>query len=92
MIGKLLKVAATATLVATAVHAYREGQTHGTYHCIPFDFRFPTVDRVRERLWNPDDPRVITPTIFGAGWSVNLYQAGRQMGLIQDQENDGTPV
>ena len=92
MIGNILKAAAAAAFVATAVHAYREGKTQGNYYGIPFDFRAPTVDRARERLWNPDDPRVITPPVFGVGWSINLYQAGLQMGLIQDQEDDGTPA
>ncbi len=88
MIGKFVKVAATAVFVATAVHAYREGETHGDYYGIPFDFRMPTVDRIRERVWNPDDYRVITPTAFGVGWCINLYQAGCQMGFIQDQQQD----
>ena len=89
MLGKILKVAIVAVFAATAVHAYRERKSHGSYYGIPFDFRIPTVDRVQQRMWNPNDPRVITPTVFGAGWSINLYQAGRDMGLIQsDQPGD----
>ena len=39
---------------------------------VPYEFRPPTLARVRERWWNPDDPRVLTPHVFGVGWSVNL--------------------
>ena len=83
MIGKILKTAVAAAFVATAIHAYRERKTHGDFHGIPFEFRAPTVERARERLWNPDDSRVLTPPVFGAGWSINLYQAARDMGLIR---------
>ena len=44
---------------------------------LPYEFRPPTVERVRERWWNPDDPRVLTPHVFGVGWSVNLARLVR---------------
>ena len=91
MIGKILKVTIAAAVAATAVHAYRERKSHGSYYGIPFDFRVPTIGRIRQRMWNPDDPRVITPTAFGAGWSINFYQAGCDIGLIKsDQRGDQT--
>jgi len=31
------------------------------------------VARHRLRYWNPDDPRLFTPKVFGAGWTVNAY-------------------
>ena len=88
MIGKILNAAVVAVVVATTIHAYRERKTHGDFHSIPFDFRAPTIDRVRERLWNPDDSRVLTPPVFGVGWSINLYQAARDMGLIDAAESE----
>ena len=92
MIGKVIKVAATAVFVATAVYAYREKKSHGVFYGIPFDYRVPTPERIRERLWNPDDPRVLTPMVFGAGWSINFYQAGVDMGLIEPPVGgDGHP-
>ncbi len=92
MISKLLKVAASAALVATAIHAYREQKSHGEFYGIPFDYRAPSLEKLKERVWNPDDPRVVTPPVFGAGWSINFYQAGRQMGLIQPPEDETGPV
>lgn len=46
---------------------------------VPYDFRVPTLARVRERWWNPDDERIFTPREFGIGWSINLYQLRRQV-------------
>ena len=39
---------------------------------IPYDLRFPTLSRVKERMWNREDPRIITPRVYGAGWTVNF--------------------
>ena len=44
----------------------------------PYDFRPPTLERVRRRWWNPEDPRLLTERAFGLGWAVNLARlAGR---------------
>ncbi len=45
---------------------------HGKIVGIPYDFRRPTPGRVKERIWNPGDPRIFTPRVFGIGWAVNL--------------------
>lgn len=47
---------------------------------VPYDFRRPTLDRLRERLWAPEDPHVMTPQVFGVGWTVNF---GRVMALLR---------
>ena len=39
---------------------------------IPYDFRPPTIERLRSRWWNPADPRLFTPRAFGVGWDVNF--------------------
>jgi hypothetical protein len=46
---------------------------HGTLaDWIPYDLRLPTVSRVLNRVWAPDDPRVLVSTPFGVGWTINL--------------------
>ncbi len=51
---------------------------HGTVGgVVPYDFRPPTFERLRDALWNPSDPRLFVPTVFGVGWSINLAQLGR---------------
>ncbi len=50
---------------------------------LPYDWRKPTVERVKSRWWNPNDQRVFTPKAFGWGYDVNLYEVGRRMKLIR---------
>jgi hypothetical protein len=40
---------------------------------VPYDFRLPTAERVREAYWNPDEPRIFTDRVLGIGWAINLY-------------------
>ena len=46
---------------------------HGTLYGIPYDFRWPTVERLRETFWNKNTARVLVPHAFGMGWSINFY-------------------
>jgi hypothetical protein len=48
---------------------------------VPYDFRFPSIDRIRERLWDPDGA-LVSPQVFGVGWTVNL---GRLSKLLKEQ-------
>lgn len=45
----------------------------GQLGAIPYDFRMPTPERIRAKVWNKDTSRVIMPHIFGVGWSLNFY-------------------
>ena len=45
----------------------------GEFLGAPYDWRRPTAERARSRLWNEDDPRLFPPKIFGWGWTVNFY-------------------
>ncbi len=42
---------------------------------VPYDFRPPTWQRLRDAYWNPSDERLFLPRPLGVGWAVNLYQA-----------------
>ncbi|MFI5266284.1 MAG: DUF5808 domain-containing protein [Chloroflexota bacterium] len=41
---------------------------------IPYDFRKPTLRRIANAVWAPDNPRLFTDTALGVGWSLNLAQ------------------
>jgi hypothetical protein len=47
-------------------------EKYGKILGVPYDFRIPTPSRIKERMWNPEDPRVFTPRVFGAGWDINF--------------------
>lgn len=56
------------------VRAPRHRTWEGVVFGVPYDFRVPTLERLRQRCWNANDPRIFTPHVFGVGWSVNVYQ------------------
>jgi hypothetical protein len=45
---------------------------HGRLLGVPYDFRLPTMAKVRERLWSPANPNLLVPHAFGMGWTLNL--------------------
>lgn len=45
---------------------------YGKVAGIPYDFRAPTWERARQRMWNKDDKRVFTPKSWGIGWTLNF--------------------
>ena len=52
---------------------------HGRlFGAVPYDLRLPTPERARAALWDPANPRVLVPTLFGIGWSPNLAALSRQ--------------
>ena len=50
----------------------------GTFLGVPYDWRRPTVARVKSRWWNPDEPRLFTPKSFGWGYDINLARLLRR--------------
>ncbi len=81
---KILKKFRTVTgllSLAALVYAINSRRSHGTFFGVPFEFRFPTINRIRERWWNREDGRLLTPHVFGVGWSVNLSEASRRLGI-----------
>lgn len=44
----------------------------GSFLGIPYDWTRPTVGRVRQELWNPEDRRILVPKAFGWGYGINF--------------------
>ncbi len=79
--------------VATVAYAVRNKRSHGTFMRVPrvpFEFRVPTVERVRDRWWNPEDESILTPHVFGVGRSLNPYQIGKRLGLLKPDDADSS--
>jgi len=55
---------------------------HGKLGLIPYDFRLPTIERLKESCWNPDDGRIFTPGVWGIGWAINLFTLLEKMRII----------
>lgn len=50
----------------------------GTFLGVPYDWRKPTKDRFKQRMWNEDDPRWLTPRAYGWGYDLNLRRIFRK--------------
>ena len=61
-----------------------ERQWHGKIAgFIPYDFRIPTMERIKESYWNPYERRVLMPEVFGIGWAINFYTLLENLGVIK---------
>jgi len=49
---------------------------------VPYDFRWPTLERLREAYWNPDEPRIFTDRVLGVGWAINFYSLLRGLNAL----------
>jgi hypothetical protein len=54
-------------------------EQEGRFLGLPYDFRKPTWRRIQERVWNPRDPHIFTPKVFGWGFTINLYEVVRRV-------------
>ena len=88
-----LVVAAVATeLAKPAPERTWQGNVFGI---VPYDFRPPTWERIRDAYWNPESDRLFSDRVFGVGWALNLYRAKTILeeafrGLMGTQE--ATPI
>lgn len=48
---------------------------------MPYDWRKPTWDRVKERQWNADEHRLFVPKVYGWGYDLNVGEALRRLGI-----------
>ena len=46
---------------------------YGKIAGIPYDFRIPTIERIRAAYWNKDTSKIFLPQAFGIGWAINMY-------------------
>ncbi|MGH2388878.1 MAG: DUF5808 domain-containing protein [Chloroflexota bacterium] len=55
----------------------------GRFLGMPYDWRMPDTTRIKQRSWNPNDRRILTPKVFGWGYGINFYEVCRRLGLIR---------
>jgi hypothetical protein len=90
---ELMRLIRTLAWMAFAAAIYQElkkppeartwnGKVAGT---VPYDFRLPTLDRLRDAYWNPDSEQLFSERVFGVGWAVNIPVAARKLSEIVSQ-------
>ncbi len=66
-----------AALIAAVYQELRKPPEERTWHgkvggIVPYDFRLPTLERVKAAYWDPSSDRIFTERVLGVGWAVNL--------------------
>ncbi|HEX2221016.1 MAG TPA: hypothetical protein VHK06_00660 [Candidatus Limnocylindria bacterium] len=76
-------IAAALGAVWTELRKPPEQRTwHGRlFGVIPYDFRLPSLGRLREAYWNPSSNRLFTDRPLGVGWAINLPVLLRRTGV-----------
>ncbi|GAB3095613.1 DUF5808 domain-containing protein [Isoptericola nanjingensis] len=84
---QLIMVGLVVAAVTKELQKDKEDRTwHGTVAgFVPYEFRVPTVERVRERVWDPQGEHILSPHVFGVGWTVNI---GRIVELVRRKVDD----
>jgi hypothetical protein len=76
------------TLVAAALlrelsRPPAERRWHGRVLAIvPYDFRPPTLERVKNEFWNTKSDELLTPRSFGVGWGINFGGIAKRLDLV----------
>jgi hypothetical protein len=84
--ARLLQAAAITIALAAVCQELEkpreERHWNGKVSFIPYDFRFPTIERFKERCWNPESGRIFTPEVWGVGWGINFHALLEKMRII----------
>lgn len=59
-----------------------EREWHGNVGFIPYDFRMPTIERIKEGYWNTESDKIFSAEVWGIGWAINIYALLEKMRII----------
>ena len=87
---KLIRALAWIAFAAALYQELRKPSEARTWNgkvagAVPYDFRLPTLDRLREAYWNPESEQLFSERVFGVGWAVNIPVAARKISEIVSQ-------
>jgi|SRR5919109_4728440 hypothetical protein len=77
---RLVRFTAFALVAAAVATELAKPASERTWHgkvggVVPYDFRPPTWQKIRDAYWNPESDHLFSDRVFGVGWAVNLYKA-----------------
>lgn len=78
---------AAVAFAVVVVKELRRPSAERTWHgqlagIVPYDLRRPTLERIQRTWWQPDEARLLTPHVWGIGWSINLGRIARLIGIV----------
>jgi len=77
---RLFRLVAFGLVAAAIATELSKPESERTWHgrvvgVVPYDFRPPSWQRIRDAYWNPESDQLFSDRVFGVGWAVNLYKA-----------------
>src|SRR5918992_4070828 len=83
----LIRVLVFAAVAGAIYRELRLPPQERTWHgrllrVIPYDFRLPSLRRIRNAYFNTDSDRVFTPEPIGVGWAVNVAAVLKKLGVL----------
>jgi hypothetical protein len=57
---------------------------------VPYDFRVPTLERIRMAYWDPESDTIFTDKVIGVGWAVNIPVAIRKLNEAMRQYSEAS--
>jgi hypothetical protein len=79
-IRRLARLTALALVVGAVATELAKPEEERNWHgrvlgVVPYDFRVPSWDKIRDAYWNPSSDSLFSDRVFGVGWAINLYRA-----------------
>ena len=89
-VRRLVRLAAFGLVVAAVATELSKPEPERTWEgrvfgIVPYDFRPPTWQRIRDAYWNPSSERLFSDRVFGVGWAINLHRAKTLMERVFDR-------
>jgi hypothetical protein len=77
---RLLRLTVVALVVGAVATELAKPEDERTWQgrvlgLVPYDFRPPTLERIRVAYWNPESDSLLSDRVFGVGWAINLHRA-----------------
>jgi len=90
---RILQVTVVAITLAAVFQELEKPKEEREWHgkvvgIFPYDFRIPTIKRLKESFWNPYQSRVFTPSVFGIGWAINIYALLENLRVIEEDVSE----
>lgn len=89
-VRRLVRFAAFGLVVAAVATELSKPEPERTWEgrvfgLVPYDFRPPTWQRIRDAYWNPSSEHLFSDRVFGVGWAINLHRAKTLMERVFDR-------
>ena len=90
---RIIQVAVVALTLAAVFQELEKPKEKREWHgkvasIFPYDFRIPTIERLKESYWNPYERQVFTSPVFGIGWAINFCALLENLRVIEEDVSE----